>query len=369
MYNKIVYKINKTEDAEDMNVTRAIQRVFGQKPVSVEREPLAFDSGVSNRIASPRAGVMRYRIISADGAVRSFVGKSKTMAIIANGIRLLSGGDIIAFLLLVLEHKALGYNDSSVREVYIYRALAPELSAHVPVFIGAYTDSFTKESFLAMEELPSAAPRSDKLTEVIDIITEFHARYYGDVSAAEQMKLNNYSPRDYKRIRSRFRRMLQRLHDEDTEIFGEDKLAVIERFIGELHIRYAEVSFHRTLTHNDLSPRNISAYDGDIRIYDWELAAYQNPEHDIIELLISMLHELSDEQALSALHHHREVLAEKTGVQLTDEQYCTILRFNTLELCINKLCMLRLAGKHLGLDYTEQLAINAARMMDILNIT
>ena len=352
-----------------MNVTRAIQRIIGNKTVSVKYEPLTSDYGVSNRVASAHAGVKRYRVEFSDGTARSFIGKSKTMKIIANGIKLLSGGDIRLFFLLVLRHKVLGYNDSSVREAVMYRGFSPELAAYLPTFIGAYTESFTKDSFIAMEEIPAYSPVSNKLINIIDIITEFHSRYYGDISVVKQMKLNSYSSSDYKHMRCRFSRMLSRLHDEDTEIFGMDKLAVIHRFIDELHIRHAEISFHRTLTHNDLSPRNISIGCDDIRIYDWELAAYQNPEHDIIELLISMLHDLSDEDAVSALNFHRKLLANKTGICLTDEQHSAILRFNTLELCINKLCMLRLAGKHLGLDYTEQLAINAARMMDILNIT
>ena len=164
------------------------------------------------------------------------------------------------------------------------------------------------------------------------------------------------------------KRMFRHLAKENISLFGEKKTVAIEAFIDNLHNESAAVSFHRTLTHNDLSYRNISCCDSVI-IYDWELACYQNPEHDIIELLISLLHELSADEVRSALSYHRQRLSELTGVSLTDKQYAVILRFNMLEFCINKLSMLRIAARRIPLPYIEQFTRNTSAMMDILDIT
>ncbi len=352
-----------------MNLKRAVARIISQEAVEIRSLPIEDDSGVTNRVASPQAGIFSCFIRLANGSVREMIVKCKSAAIIANGIRLLSKGDPMLFWQLVSEHKVLGYNGSSVRESVLYSGIDRALAKYMPHFIGSYTQPFTRSCFIAMEKLPQSPPHTSQLYRLIDIITYFHVRYYNDLAAAARLKLNRYTVRDHKAIRRSLKRMFHRLDAENAVIFGADKLAIVEDFLRTIHIEYRGVSFHCTLTHNDFSPRNISAYGDDIRIYDWELAAYQNPEHDIIELLISMLHDLSDSEVLDALRYQRERLSLSTGIVLTDRQYRDILRFNTLEYCVNKLTILRLAGKHLGLNYTEKLAENAARMMDILNIT
>lgn len=352
-----------------MNLKRAVARIISQEAVEISSLPIEDDSGVTNRVASPQAGIFSCFIRLADGSEREMIVKCKSAAIIANGIRLLSECDPLLFWQLVSEHKVLGYNGSSVRESVLYSGIDHDLVKYMPDFIGSYTHPFTSSCFVAMEKLPQSQPDKTQLCRLIDIINEFHTRYYNDDSAAEDLKLNRYTALNYKSIRCCLKRMFHRLDAENADIFGADKLAVVEDFLRTIHIEYRGVCFHCTLTHNDFSPRNISAYGDDIRIYDWELAAYQNPEHDIIELLISMLHDLSDSEVLDALRYQRERLSLSTGTVLTDRQYRDILRFNTLEYCVNKLTILRLAGKHLNLDYTERLAENTARMMDILNIT
>ncbi len=352
-----------------MDIKRAIGRALSQKSVVTECSPLLSDSGVSNRVAADGGGLLNCRAELPDGSVREFVGKCKTPRIILRGNRLLSSGDALLSLMLALEHKVLGYNGSSVREAVLYRGIREDLAKYLPAFIGSYTQPLTRTCFVALERFPQTPPDASQLYRLIDIITEFHAAYYLDEDAARLLHLNRYSSRDYKAMRRRLMRMHHRLDAENIPVFGADKLAVTEDFLQRIHTEHSAVSFHRTLTHNDLSTRNISADGDDIIIYDWELAAYQNPEHDIIELLISMLHQLTDSEVLEALAYQRRLLAEKTGRPLTDAQYSAILRFNTLEHCVNKLTILRLAGKQLGLDNTVQLAVNAARMMDILKIT
>ncbi len=348
-----------------MNINRAIRHILGHKPVKTEYKQFVSDSGVTNRVASARAGVFRCRVELADGNECRFIGKRKVTAIIANGIRLLSGGDPVLYLRLVMKHNILGYNGSSTREAKLYANLDSSLKPHLPEFIGAHIHPLTQTCFVAMEELPQQPPSPSDIPQLIDIIAEFHARYYRDASAAKRLGVNIYRTDDYKSARYCFRKMFSSL---DNTVFGAERCAVIMRFIDDIHNEHSKVKSHSTLTHNDYSCRNVSCGER-IRIYDWELSCFQNPEHDIIELLVSMAEHLTDEQLLASLEHHRERLYELTGERLSDEDYAAALRFSLLEFCVNKLTIIRLAGKRLGLDYTEQLAANASRLMDVLNIT
>ena len=351
-----------------MKDSHAIYKIFGMRPFSVSRSALAGDDGISNRFSASDAGVLSYTADFADGSVQHFIGKKKSFRIVANGILMLCERDAMLLLLLMMNHKILGYNGSALREARLYSAFHETLRKHLPDVYGAASRPLLGDCFIAMEEFTRSQPSHADIYRVIDAILPFHERYYGDEDFARTHGVNIYSKSVHRRSRSGLKRMFRHLAKENFTLFGENKTAVIEAFIDNLHNEASAVSFHRTLTHNDLSYRNISCSD-DVIIYDWELACYQNPEHDIIELLISLLHELSAEEVRSALSYHRQRLAELTGVSLTDEQHFAVLRFCTLEFCINKLTMLRIAARRLPLPYIEQFTRNTSAMMDILEIT
>ena len=351
-----------------MNDTQAIQHIFGGKPVSVSVSAVEGEDGISNRFSSAQAGVMSYTAELSDGTVCRFIGKKKSSRIVANGILMLCERDLTLLLLLALNHRILGYNGSALRESKLYAAFEEPLEQYLPDILGSAARPLFGDCFIAMEEFPHAAPEAPQLCPVIDAILPFHAKYYGDESFCRRHGVNIYNRSTHRRSRSMLKRMFSHLSEENTAVFGEDMMADINAFIDDIHAEYAAVSFHRTLTHNDLSYRNISCGDRVI-IYDWELACFQNPEHDIIELLISLLHQLSAGEITDALRYYRERLTELTGVSLTDEQYVAVLRFCTLEFCVNKLSMLRIAARRILLPHVQQLTKNTASMMDILNIT
>ena len=351
-----------------MKDSHVIYKIFGMKPLEITASALPGDDGISNRFSSSDAGVQMYTAELSDGTVRSFIGKKKSFSIVFNGILMLCEKDVLLLMQLLLNHKILGYNGSALRESRLYSSFDESLTQHLPNVYGSASRPLFGDCFIAMEKFSHAQPSHVDIRRVIDAILPFHAQYYGDESFARANGVNIYSKTVHRRSRSGLKRMFRHLAKENISLFGEKKTAAIEAFIDDLHNESAAVSFHRTLTHNDLSYRNISCCDSVI-IYDWELACYQNPEHDIIELLISLLHELTADEVRRALAYHRQRLSEMTGVSLTDEQYASILRFCTLEFCINKLTMLRIAARRLPLPYIEQFTRNTSAMMDILDIT
>ena len=349
-----------------MNETHAIRRIFGKKIVKVSACPLSDNSGMSNRIASKKAGILRYAVQFSDGTDVRFIGKRKSAAIIARGIFMLSGGDPLLFLLLVKNHKIIGYNGSFIREACLYNSFDNSLKKYLPDTIGSAASRLRGECFIAMEELPPNVCTAVHVFPMIDAIAQFHARYYGDTSCVKKLGINCYASDDYRKTRRCLKRMFKSLSDENYSVFGKEKLEQIYRFIDNIHNEFALVEKRRTLTHNDYSLRNICIKNGQICIYDWELACFQNPEHDIAELLISVMHDMTDSEIITALGYYRKKLSELTGKVLSDKEYFSSLRFNTLEFCVNKLSILRIAGNYLKLSYTHKLAENTARMLDVL---
>ena len=105
--------------------------------------------------------------------------------------------------------------------------------------------------------------------------------------------------------------------------------------------------------------------EGDFLIYDWELSCYQNPEHDIVEFLIFVLHELSDDEVKSGIEYYKRELFEKLKLDISKEDYKRILEFNILEYTVNKLSVYRLADRRYKLDFTEQICMNTSRLIKI----
>ncbi|MCR5717547.1 MAG: aminoglycoside phosphotransferase family protein [Oscillospiraceae bacterium] len=349
-----------------MNIRKAIARIYGKTPAAVISEPLAADRGFSSRISGQIAGVRRYRVQFTDGSTVSFVGKRKSVRIILNGIRMVSGRDLRLALMLAFHHKIFGYNGSSVREAQLYSTprLLPE--SHIPQIRGSVYSRITGRCFLAMETLPESEPAVQRCIQLIELLAALHTQYMGKADTIRS--INHYTAADYRHSRHILRRMFDAFAEENAVIFGETLISVIHGFTDRIDTEYAAVCHRRTLTHNDCCDRNICIHNGSICIYDWELACCQNPEHDLVELLISLMHDMTDAEVLATVEHYRRRMTELTGIPLTDAQYHTLLRFNTLEYCVNKLGILRCAGKQLRQKDPYRLAVQTARMIRLLNL-
>ena len=101
-------------------------------------------------------------------------------------------------------------------------------------------------------------------------------------------------------------------------------------------------------------------------LYDWELAAYGNPEHDLIEYLSFVLHEFSDSEVYDIMEYHRENLFSALDISMSKEEYQKILEFNISEFIVNKLSVYRRAGKFFSLDFIENLCVNSARLFGLI---
>lgn len=350
-----------------MNEYHAIRKIFGKKPVKIISEPVISDNGVTNRIASKRAGILRYTVTLSDGERAVFIGKRKSGAIIARGILMLCGRDALLLFLLVRNHKIFGYNGSAVRETILYSGFDSSLGKYLPAVKGSVRGVFGGECFIAMEELHGDYPSKNRLYSMIDAIADLHAFYYGNEKAAEVLGVNIYTPCDYKNTRLCLRRLFDRLSEENTAVFGEKRIAEIYSFISEIHTRCERAYRFRTLTHNDYSVRNISCGGERISIYDWELACYQNPCHDIIELIISLMADMNENEVISALDYYRSRASAFAGEGFTFEEYIFSLKFSAMEFAVNKLSILRLAGKRLKLEYTHTITVNTSRMLEIID--
>ena len=347
-----------------------IEKIFKQKVCNIQKNILDNDKdSITNKVSFGKPSIYKYNIQLKNGTKKSFVGKWKSKKIIINGIKLISGNDMKMAIMLAKNHKVFGFNQSHLREMIFYKNVDTPLNKYLIKTLGYYRNKITDTYFIAMNYVSDSKKiTAGDLTKIIDGITDFHKIYYNSPTAINKLCLNHYERKDYRRAKKVLSVMFDKLDDSNQKIFGLDKTFKIKIFIQNIENEYQKVLFHQTLTHNDFSPRNIFLKDEKICFYDWELACYQNPEHDLIELLVSVMHELNDSEIKMLIEYFKEVLLRKLDINIDDKQYFKIIKFNVLEYTVNRLTLLRMADKKLKLKFISQMTWNISRLMDILDI-
>jgi thiamine kinase-like enzyme len=135
-------------------------------------------------------------------------------------------------------------------------------------------------------------------------------------------------------------------------------------FLDHLSDRIDEMNaFPMTLTHNDFNCRNICLRDEteEIRlvVYDWELACYQNPQHDVIEFLAYVLPEKTSKATIDEYaEYYRSRLEEKTGLSFSKDEFHRILYLNAVELGLVRFNLYLLSHNIVKFDFIERVYRN-----------
>lgn len=350
-----------------MQNNKIIENIFNKKFNKLESNILDEKTSITNKISSNNPSIYKYTIHFNDNTQKTFVGKWKSKKIIFNGILLISNKNIKLATLLTKNHKIFGYNHSYIREIKFYKNVKNSLKNYLIHIDGCYCNNILDKYFIAMDNIANHQPIAPKdYKKILEIITEFHKTYYNQYSSIKKLSLNHYTESDYKKCKKAMLTLFNEL--DNNKYFDNNKILKINNFINNIDKEYRQVLFHQTLTHNDFSPRNIFLDKEQIYIYDWELACYQNPEHDLIEFLVFVLDKLDDNEVKDLISYFKSLLLEKINVQINQNTYKKIIEFNVLEYVVNRLSLLRMANHKLNLKFIDQMTININRLMNILNI-
>lgn len=319
-----------------MSNSRLIDSVFpGYK--SAQKLPFENVDTISSKFLGDDA-FGRYQIVGMEGDKRNIIIKRKNDLVILLGAMGISP-DIGIFLKVWGAHRIFGFNNGQKREKLFYEKVDDSLRSALPQVLDIRTSFGGRNVVLTMAEFGAGHEIEYKdLDKIIDVITDFHAKYYGRFEAVREMDLNHYTPRDYRRARKVLRALFDYYRNDNAKLYGPKLMKTLSDFIDNIDQEYEKVMDNQTLTHNDFTSRNIAIDGSKIIIYDWELACYQNPEHDLIELLISTIDEkCTEEQIRKTISYFRKQLDDKTGRKIDDAEFAKFLRFNALEYCVNRL--------------------------------
>ena len=347
------------------------RRALGERPSRVRQLPLASEpDSISGRVSLSRPSVFRLSVGFDGGREEICILKLKSERIIKNGIELINCDRSPEFQQkLEAARSILGYDGSHIRESRFYGGVASSLGVYLPSFIGSFYDADTELYAILMREYGSdRAPNVKLLLDALDAITDFHAHYYNRRECVDSLLLNHHTTDVYREQKGILLGMLERLESENATTFSPEHRRLLYDFALHIDEHRASLPKHETLTHNDFTPRNIFWRKSEILIYDWELACYQCPEHDLVEFLLFVMSRMSDGEIVSLIEYFKEKLFSKCGVSFDGETYGRILRFNLLEYCTNRLSLYRVCNKELHVDFIDELAKNAERLLTLMKI-
>jgi len=328
-----------------------LKQIFSSKIDSLIEENFNINNSISNMVSFSKPNMKRFTFIL-NGNKYDVVIKNSSPMIIINGIKILSDGKLSIALNLINNHKVFDYDKSYVREKKIYEHIDNSLKKIMIPYYGSYKNQIVLKNIIIDNKY--------NYKKIIKELIKLHCFYYKNNKVVSLLKLNNPSIKDYKKARKVILKMYRQL---DNKI---DKEIEIEDFINNMDIYISKYKKHQTLTHNDLSPRNIFMDDNNLYIYDWELSSYQNPEHDLIELLVYSLNEMKSEEAKELIKMYREELYSKINVEYDNKEYKELLIINLKKFIAIRLTMLRIANKKIKMDFIDELIYNCNKLYQII---
>lgn len=345
-----------------------IQKFFHNKIRKIEISEPDHISSINNLVALKKHGIYRLEVEFDNRNTKTLLLKIKSNNVLKNGINIVSGKDFQLKKELILHRKILGYNQSYIREDCIYKNIDPDLKKDMIEYYGRYTDRRAKTEnlvfrYYSCKEKPMDAA---KIQAILDQIIHFHARYLDDENGAAFLQLNRYEKKDYQKARKCLHMMFDLRREENVRYYGTERTEEIHTFIDHIHEQYKRYGDFKTFTHNDFSGRNIFVRDSGILFYDFELACYQIPEHDVAELMIYECNVLSDEEIRGILKRYRTELKKQSRYRISEEEYYARLKFCVREFIVNRLSLLRIVSESIEINFIERLLINSNRLLDML---
>lgn len=325
-------------------------------------KPLSISIDTISSSLAKREPIRAYEVFVGN-VTKGIVIKDKSSRIILNGAKLLSQRTV-SFASILRARRILGYNNSYKREAKLYSGIDDELRAYLPHFYGHKAS--IGETTIAYSAFPDSLPVGEgEIKRCLKTIAIFHAHYYGKTEVVSDLGLNSYSAADYRKAKKMLFGFAHRNARRELKVYGAELVRKLGDFVEKIDEEYEVVQDHRTLTHNDFSKRNVCVTKTGCIFYDWELACYQNPEHDLVDFLCSAIDENTSAQKIreyvSIYYDEFEKLAK---VSIDGERRKKYLRFNLYEFAVNRLAILQIYEARHARSFVEESMRNLRRITE-----
>lgn len=251
-----------------------------------------------------------------------------------------------------------GFQFTHLREQEIYKNLIPSFTPEVH---GLYTDEKTDTYIILMEyledvELLNSVMQPEKWTDehikcALKQIAAWHAKMLNSnkkLGESEIWKADLPNLSYMCRLMPIWSALLKNAGEKFPELYTEERCSKLKDVINGIPVWGAKLDqLEKTLTHNDLNPRNtcFKVTNGNLEfcVYDWELSTFQIPQYDVAELLCFVLDEDRYHLRDQYVEYYRNKINQLTDLYNDEPAFKEAFFWASLNFGIHRLGMYMMA--------------------------
>ncbi len=302
--------------------------------------------------------------------------KSKPLDIeVYQGLHYMAASIDPALADLIMAHQQLlEFKDCHLKEPYLYQMLDETGLQVSPNFYGNYIDpkreiyTFVIELLKEPNLIVFNAENNPEIWQVPQIksviraISDVHIALSGLKQHLIPTEIKLFEPWKAKPLYRKFTEIIC-LEYEDASWQALPKQ--LFAFIDELEPLHQSITVPKTIIHNDFNARNVAIReDGDVCIYDWELAVYNFPHRDIVEFLSFALPlEFDEHTMMQYLRYHYSLYPTALSWEEWKPAYIYALK----EYLVTRVTFYMTGKILMNYLFAERIFLNSFRMIDILS--
>jgi hydroxymethylglutaryl-CoA reductase (NADPH) len=272
---------------------------------------------------------------------------------------------------LIKEHKDyLEYRNCHVKELDIYTFLFENNFKFMPKYYGKMVNKSREIYFLLMEFLDYSDMSvvnsennpelwsKDAKTSVLAVMSGIH----NNTKTKEISSIQAFSA--WKAL-PLYEKLLNIIITEKSESFDNSKLLDIINGMPHWEKEAQKISIEKVVIHNDCNPRNIAIRkNGDVCIYDWELAVIDFPSRDVVEFLsFVLLPDFTKEEMMFYLNKYAEL-----NTKYSKEEWMKAYRYSLKTYIASRVSFYEVSGILIKYDFSNRILSVALRMLDFLKV-
>jgi hydroxymethylglutaryl-CoA reductase (NADPH) len=162
-----------------------------------------------------------------------------------------------------------------------------------------------------------------------------------------------------------YEKLLNIIITEKSESFDNSKLLDIINGMPHWEKEAQKISIEKVVIHNDCNPRNIAIRkNGDVCIYDWELAVIDFPSRDVVEFLsFVLLPDFTKEEMMFYLNKYAEL-----NTKYSKEEWMKAYRYSLKTYIASRVSFYEVSGILIKYDFSNRILSVALRMLDFLKV-
>jgi hydroxymethylglutaryl-CoA reductase (NADPH) len=262
----------------------------------------------------------------------------------------------------------LEYKNCHVKELDIYAFLAEEEFKYMPKYYGKMVNKNREIYIFLMEYLNYSAMSivnsenspeiwgKEAITAVLEVMSGFH----NNAKTKEIASVQAFSAWQALPL---YEKLLNIIITEKSESFDHSRLTAIVNGMPHWEKEAQEINIDKVVIHNDCNPRNIAIRkNGDVCIYDWELAVVDLPSRDIVEFLsFVLLPDFTKEEMMFYLNYYAE-----RNLKYSIKEWMKAYRYSLKTYIATRVSFYEVSGILIKYEFSERILKVALRMSALL---